>query len=36
MHTQDNVAFYKRCGFQQKEVQMVVYLPSNENTGARL
>jgi glucosamine-phosphate N-acetyltransferase len=34
--SQDNVEFYKRCGFAVKEVQMAVYLPANESRGVKL
>ena len=32
----DNVQFYKRCGFTEKEVQMVVYFPANDSLRPRL
>ena len=34
--TEDNVNFYTKCGFKQKEVQMVAYIPGNEQPRPRL
>ena len=34
--SEDNVSFYKRCGFKQKEAQMVAYIPGNEQPRSRL
>ena len=34
--SEDNVAFYERCGFQRKEVQMAVYLARNKAPLSRL
>ena len=34
--SRDNVDFYKRCGFKEKEVQMAIYLPLTETRLARL
>ncbi len=34
--SEDNVPFYTRCGFKQKEVQMAAYIPGNEQPRARL
>jgi hypothetical protein len=34
--SEDNVKFYTRCGFKQKEVQMVVYIQGNEQPRPRL
>ena len=31
-----NVNFYTRCGFKQKEVQMVAYISGNEQPRPRL
>jgi len=29
----DNVKFYEKCGFKQKEVEMVLYLPENDKSS---
>ena len=34
--SEDNVSFYTRCGFKQKEVQMAAYIPGNEQPRSRL
>ena len=34
--SEDNVKFYTRCGFKQKEVQMVAYISGNEQPRPRL
>ena len=34
--SEDNVSFYTRCGFKQKEVQMAAYIPGNEQPRPRL
>jgi glucosamine-phosphate N-acetyltransferase len=34
--SEHNVNFYTRCGFKQKEVQMVAYISGNEQPRPRL
>ena len=34
--SEKNIPFYKKCGFSQKEFEMVLYIPENDKVTSKL